>query len=298
MTKTLLKILVITVCVVITNYNLSAANDRARHQKINTQSATVVESGHMEVDLNYLYIDQIGTKSGAFSNAFGTTRQTRSKMRYHQAMLAVTYGLMDTMDITARIGWADIKDRENPYGDSHGKGLTDLEITLKNVFYENEQGVRLAYVAGFGIPTGKASRTNHLRIGKKYWSFIQQLVLTRDINEQWTMNADVGYRLPFGRTRDAYAPEFGRRMHKTRGTLDGNVALGYTGIDILQPVVELNYAHEFLKSDSGSDLLGFTLGAIVPLFDNHRLRVGVQRDFWGRNAVKSYTWSAGLTMAF
>ena len=36
-------------------------------------------------------------------------------------MLAVTYGLMDKMDITARIGWADIKDREYPYADKHGR---------------------------------------------------------------------------------------------------------------------------------------------------------------------------------
>jgi hypothetical protein len=252
----------------------------------------------MEIDLSYLYIDQIGTKSGAFNNNFGTTGQSRGKMRYHQAMLAVTYGLMDTMDITARIGWADIKDRERPYGDSHGNGITDLEIDVKNIFYQNDHGVSLAYVAGLGIPVGKSSRRNHLRIGRKYWTFNQQLVLTRDIDERWTMNADVGYSLPFGNTRDAYSPGFGRRMDNTRGTLTGNAALGFTGINIMQPVVELNYAHEWLHSNADSDLLGFTIGAIIPLFDNHRMRIGVQRDFWGRNAVQSYTWSAGLTLAF
>ena len=99
MTKTLLKLIVITLFFSMTHYGLSEADDRVRNQKLNTQSATVVESGRVEIDLSYLHIDQIGTKSGAFNNSFGTTGQSRGKMRYHQAMLAVTYGLMDTMDI-------------------------------------------------------------------------------------------------------------------------------------------------------------------------------------------------------
>ncbi|MBM4309850.1 MAG: transporter [Deltaproteobacteria bacterium] len=298
MAKTMLKIILIAVFLVTAQLGVSEANDRARYQKIKTESASVVESGKFEIDLSYMLIDQIGKQSGAFSNSFGTTSQDRSKMRYHQAMLAVTYGLMDKMDITARIGWADIKDREYPFADSHGNGITDLEIETKYVFYQDdENGVKLAYVAGLEVPIAKASRTGKLRIGQNFWSFNQQLVLTKDLNEDWTMNADVGYQLPFGRTRDAYSPRFGRRMADTRGTLESNVAFGYTGIDFLQPVVEANYAHEWLDSASDFDLLGFTVGAIVPL-DKHRLRIGVQRDFWGRNAVNAYTWTAGFTMAF
>jgi len=297
MTKTMLKIILIAVFLVTAQYAVSEANDRARHQKLNTESASVVASGTFELDLSYVYINQIGKSSGAFSNKFGTTSQSRSKMRYHQAMLAVTYGLMDKMDITARIGWADIKDREYPYADKHGKGITDMTIDVKYLFYQDDLGLTLGYVAGIGIPIGKESRSGHLRIGKKHWTFNQQLVLTKDIDEEWTMNWDVGFLLPFGRTRDAYSPEFGRRMNETRGTLDSNVALGYTAIDFMQPVVEANYAHEWLNSGNDSDLLGFTLGAIIPL-EKHRLRIGVQRDFWGRNATKSYTVSAGITMAF
>lgn len=297
MTKTIVKVILMALFFVTAQYAVSEANDRARYQKLNTESATVVESGTFEVDLSYIYIDQIGKSGGAFSNKFGTTSQSRSKMRYHQAMLAVTYGLMDKMDITARIGWADIKDREYPYADKHGNGITDMEIDVKYLFYQDDLGLTLGYVAGIGIPIGQASRSGHLRIGKNYWTFKQQLVLTKDIDEQWTMNADFGYLLPFGRTRDAYSPEFGRRMESTRGTLDGNVALGYTGIDCMQPVIEANYAHEWLHSNADSDRLGFTVGAIVPLAKHH-LRFGVQRDFWGRNATKAYTVSAGLTLAF
>ncbi len=297
MAKTMLRIILITVFLVTAQFGLSEANDRARYQKINTDSASVVESGKVEIDLSYMYIDQVGSSRGAFSDKFGTTGQSRGNTRYHQAMLAVTYGLMDKMDITARIGWADIKDKDYPYADSHGNGITDLEIEAKYLFYQDDKGLKLAYVAGLGIPIGRASRTLHLNIGKNYWSLLQRLVLTKDLDEQWTMNADVGYRLPFGRHRDAYSPEFGRRMTDTRGTLESNVALGFAGIDFLQPVVEANYAHEWLDSASDSDLLGFTLGAIIPI-NNHRLRIGVQRPFWGRNAIRSYTWSAGFTMAF
>ena len=297
MPKTILKIFLIALFLVTTRYALSEANDRARAQKLNTESATVVESGAFELDVSYLYLDQIGTSSGAYNNSFGTTSQARSKMRYHQGMLAFTYGLMDKMDVTARIGWADIRDREYPYADKSGSGITDLDIDVKYLFYQDELGLTLGYVAGIGIPIGKHSHTGHLNIGKNYWSLNQQLVLTKHIDDQWTMNADVGYRLPFGRTRDAYSPEFGRRMDNTRGTLDGNLALGFTGIDFIQPVVEANYAHEWLSSASDSDRMAFTVGAIVPL-EKHRLRIGVQRDFWGRNATKAYTVNAGLTLAF
>jgi len=298
MAKTMLKIILIAVLFVTTQFGVSAANDRAHYQKINTDSASVVESGKFEVDLSYMYIDQMGKNSGAFSNSFGTTSQDRSKMRYHQAMLAVTYGLMDKMDVTARIGWADIKDREYPFADSHGNGITDLEIETKYLFYQDDDnGVKLAYVAGLNVPVASESRTLHLNVGKNYWSLLQRLVLTKDLDKQWNMSADVGYSLPFGRHRDSYSPEFGRRMSDTRGTLESNVALGYTGIEFLQPVVEANYAHGWLESAADSDLLGFTVGAVVPI-DKHRLRIGVQRDFWGRNAVRSYTWTAGLTLAF
>ena len=297
MTKAMLKSILITVFLVAAHYAVSEANDRARHQKLNTESASVVASGTFELDLSYIYIDQIGKSGGAFSNKFGTTSQSRSKMRYHQAMLAVTYGLMDKMDITARIGWADIKDREYPYADKHGKGITDLAIDVKYLFYQDDLGLTLGYVVGLGIPVGKESSSGHLNVGRNAWSLKQQLVLTKDIDEEWTMNWDVGYLLPFGRSRDYYSPEFGRRMDATRGTLDSNVAFGYTGLEFMQPVVEANYAHEWLSSNSDSDRLGFTVGAIIPL-EKHRLRIGVQRDFWGRNSTKAYTVSAGLTLAF
>jgi hypothetical protein len=294
----MLKTIVIAVVVAATQFGLSEANDRARYQKINTDSASVVKTGTFEVDLGYTYIEQIGGRNGAFNDSFGTTKQSKSNTRSHQAMLAVTYGLMDKMDLTARIGWADFKDKDYPYADSHGNGITDLEIETKYLFYQDDDsGVKLAYVAGISVPIGSDSRTLHLNVGRNYWSLLQRLVLTKDLDEQWNMSADVGYRLPFGRHRDAYSPEFGRRMTDTRGTLEGNVALGYTGIDFLQPVVEANYAHEWLSSANDSDLLGFTVGAVVPI-DNHFLRVGVQRDFWGRNAIRSYTLSAGLTLAF
>jgi hypothetical protein len=247
--------------------------------------------------MSYLYIDQIGSKNAAFNDSFGNTSQDRSKMRYQQAMLAFTYGLMDTMDITARIGWADIRDREYPYADKSGKGITDMDIDVKYLFYKDELGLTLGYVAGIGIPVGEDSSISDLNVGKNYWSLNQQLVLTKHIDEQWTMNADVGYRLPFGCTRDAYSPEFGRRMEDTRGIFDSNVALGFTGIDFMQPVVEANYAHEWLSSNSDSDRVAFTVGAIVPL-EKHRLRIGIQRDFWGRNATKAYIVNAGLTLAF
>lgn len=297
MTKPILKVLLIAVFLVTAQFGLSEANDRARHQKLRTDSASVVESGTFEVDLSYMLIEQVGGNRAAFSDKFGTTRRTRGRTQYQQAMLAVTYGLMDKMDFTARIGWAEVEDKDYPYADSHGNGITDLDLEMKYLFYQDERGLKLGYVAGLSVPVGKDSRILHLNVGKGYWSLLQRLVLTKDFDEQWTMSADVGYRLPFGRNRDAYLPRFGRRMNDTRGTLEGNVAVGFCGIDFLQPVLEANYAHEWIDRAVDSDLLGVTVGAIVPI-DKHRLRVGVQRDFWGRNAIRAYTITAGLTMAF
>lgn len=298
MAKQMLKTILIAVVIIAAQFGHSEASDRARYQKINTDSASVVKTGTFEVDLGYTYIEQIGGRNAAFNDSFGNTKQSKSNTRSHQAMLAVTYGLMDKMDLTARIGWADIKDKDYPYADSHGSGITDLEIETKYLFYQDDDnGVKLAYVAGLSVPIGSDSRTLHLNVGKNYWALLQRLVLTKDLDEQWNMSADVGYRLPFGRHRDAYSPEFGRRMSDTRGTLESNVALGYTGIELLQPVVEANYGHEWLSAGGDSDALGFTVGAVVPI-EKHHLRVGLQRDFWGRNAVRAYTLTAGLTLAF
>jgi hypothetical protein len=296
MFKTILKVVLVAVFLVTAQYATVHAGDRARHDKLTTESATVVAKGQFEIDLGYAYMSQISTRSGAFNDNWGTTR--RSSVRTHDADIALTYGLMEDMDITARLGWADIKDRSRPFNDTYGRGIKDVEVEAKYRFYTNtDTGLSFAYSAGLGIPVGKESRNGKLRVGQKSWSFNQKLAMTKDW-ETVTMNADVGYQLPFGRNRDHYSRPFCNRGYDTRGVLDSNVALGYVAFEHLQPVVELNYAHEWISKGNDSDLISATAGAIVPLANDNRLRVGVQRAIAGRNAVKAYTVMAGYAVTF
>jgi hypothetical protein len=274
----------------------SLANDRARHDKLHTESATTVTKGTFEVDAEFSFQNQMSDKRGTFNNNWGKTR--RDAMRVYDGQLGLTYGCMDNVDMTIRAGYADIKDRTRPFGDKHGRGLKDIDVSFKWRFLNDEDSkYSVAYLAGLGIPAGFESRSGHLGPGKNFWSFNQKVALTKDWDD-FTMNADAGYSLPFGRHRTYYSTTFGTQSESTRGLMSGNVALGYVATEHFQPLVELNYGHEFRNKGNDSDLFATTLGAIVPLDDCKRVNLGYQVPFAGRNAVRSNLFTAGIAASF
>lgn len=270
----------------------SQANDRARHEKLNTESATTVAKGTFEADARFTFQNQMSDKRGIFNNNWGKTR--RDAMRVYDGQLGFTYGCMDNVNMTIRAGYADIKDRTRPFGDKRGRGLKDIDVSFKWRFLNDEASkFSVAYLAGLGIPAGFKSRSGHLGPGKNFWSFNQKVALTKDWDD-FTMNADAGYDLPFGRHRQYYSTTFGNQSERTRGLMSGNLALGYVATEHFQPLVELNYAHEFRSKRNDSDLFATTLGAVVPLNECKRLRLGYQVPFAGRNAVRSQLFTVGV----
>ena len=272
------------------------ANNRARHEKINTESAATVAKGTLEMDAEFTFQHQLGNTNGTFDNNWG--RDRRKKMRVYDGTIGFTYGCMDNLDMTVRAGYADIKDRTRPLGDKHGRGLKDVDVSFKWGFFNDEDNrLKVAYIAGTSIPVGFESKSSHLGPGKNFWSFNQKLALTRDWDD-FTLNADVGYDLPFGRHRQHYSTTFGTETGRARGLMSSNVAVGYLINEYFQPLAELNYAHEFRSKENDSDQFAATLGTIVALDDCNRLRFGYQIPFAGRNSVRANLFTAGIAVSF
>ena len=234
------------------------------HAKLNTDDATPVDPGGFELELAYT----LSHARRQYDNRWG--RRSRSLTQEHGFEVGLTYGVVDNLDVGVGFGFADLYDRDEPA--RFGRGLADLSVGTKWRFYHDEErALSLAYLSGLTIPVGRRTDSSSLGPSQQYWSLDQKLAMSKDWSP-WTMNADLGYSLPFGDDTDG-----------ARGSAGFNVALGYQLNDWLQPELELNYAHDFLSGGSDSDTIALTGGFIICLSENMRLDVGVQRVMAGRN---------------
>jgi len=241
------------------------------HAKLNTEDATPVDPGHFELEFAYSFTRATRQWDDHWSG------ENRGLMREHGFEVGLTYGVVENLDVGFGVGWADIYDRDydadDIAGPHYGRGATDLAIGAKWRFYHNEErGLSFAYVPGLTVPTGRRSNRNHIGPSQEFWSFDQRLAMSKDWG-RWTMNADLGYSLPFGSRRD-----------DARGTLDANLAVGHQLYEWLQPELELNYAHDFVHRGGDADVVAVTGGVIMPLSESWRVETGVQHAIAGRNA--------------
>ena len=235
------------------------------HTKLNTQDADPWGAGEGELDFRYTF----SRATRQWGNDWDGQKRSLAEEQYFEAY--VLYGLSDNLEVSLGSGYADLYDRDEDA--RTGRGPMDLWIALKWKFYDDEESaLKLAYVPGVTIPTGRRAGSDHLGTSQECWTFDQQLALTKDWG-LWTANCDVGYWLPFGDEANGW-----------RGTFTSDAALGYHVTEWLQPECELNYAHDVVRSDQDADDIAVTAGFIICASDHLRLDVGAQRSVAGRNA--------------
>lgn len=291
------------------------ANDYLKRETLVTESAVPLEEGAVDVEFGMTYSKANDGKRGMWSNNWSRSR--RESFRMYEWTLEATMGVAPDTDVSLSTGWVDMYDRRMPpeselFGydniSNHGRGMDDLKVSVKRRLLD-DVGLSIAYIPGLTIPTGRHTNLGRGRFGpgQNYWSFDQRLAITQEI-EDVTVNADIGYSLPFGRTRRTYKRDFGRytgwnnyegseKSPREEGVLDFNVALAVDA-GPLRPLAELNYAHRFISRGNGSNQLHATVGGIYNLNDNSRLKAGYQHPVAGRNAARTRRFLLSMAYAF
>jgi hypothetical protein len=195
-----------------------------------------------------------------FDNSWGPAG--RPVLREREVDVAVQYGLVPDVSIGIAAGYANVLD--GGAAPAHAGGMTDVELSAKWRCYDDpESGLSIAYVPALALPTG-----NHT------------------VSDRLTSDFDLGYAFAFGGRREGY-----------RCTLSADAALGYHVTQWLQPEIELNYAHDFVRGGD-SDVLAVTAGLIVCANAHVRLGVGVQHAVAGRNADRSTAVMGNLALVY
>jgi hypothetical protein len=255
------------------------------HGKINTCDASPVGARATEVEVSY----------GPTWNLHGTGDFDRSaRGNQHGLGLAVTYGIVDDVDVSLEVGYATVYDSAyddggaRPAGPAHGSGVTDSAAGIRWRFLSNPgAGLDVAVRSGLVLPTGAKASGSRVGLTQSYWSFENALVASKDWGHL-TANAELGYSLPFGAKRG-----------DERGTLFANLAGGWQLRPWLQPELELNYGHDYEASPTpATDLLCVTAGIVAPFGEGYRITAGARYAAWGRHTGQSVAATAAFKMAF
>ncbi len=273
---------------------ISSEEIAIEHSKLITMDASIIDPGHVEVDLFYTL------QGGSF--AWGTDGKRKKRREVlNQSWDTETYiGLFKNVDIGIFQGFTSLTDRESNYnemagvidpdtgeemedpteGPFHGGGIGDLGITGRWRFYHNEQKkLEIAYNPTVIIPTGRRSNLDHLGPSQGYTSLTNALVFTKDI-KRFTGNFSVGYTVPLAHSY---------RTGNSAGSYDLNLAIGYQVFSWLQPEVEILWAQGFEKHGKGAKILSLVAGVIMPVHEHVRLDLGIQQDIAGSSVDQTTT---------
>jgi hypothetical protein len=251
----------------------------AETAKLVTEDAPPVDPGATEIELGY----QFGGAKKAYDSANKITK--RGTLAGQIFLLKVTHGIADGLDAAVEVEARDLlKDEEKQLDDGAG----NVHANVKWRLWESEAaGVTLSWLPGFTAPFSEPSENEPiLSPGQDYWS-LNNLVAFTVHGERVTWSLDAGYVLPIGDHRD-----------DDRGELQAGAALGYQLCSWLQPVVELNYAHGYVKNAPDADSFAATGGAILNVSDAVRLDLGAQQTFYGRNTDTVTRFLANLSVTF
>ncbi|MFH0911641.1 MAG: transporter [Planctomycetota bacterium] len=255
--------------------------------KLNTPDACPVDPGHAEIEFAF-GLDKVRREWDDDGKA-----HSRRPEHDRSLGLSVGMGLCENLDFCLGIPYLWLRDEGNDFdaddlmGPETGRGLGDLDLSLRYRFYENEdRHLYLAYKAGLIAPIGHDADESEIGTSQESWSLNQALIATKSWG-RWAVNADIGYSLPFGGKRG-----------DGRGVLSADLALGRQVFSWLQPEVELNYAHEFVGHESDADVLAATVGFLLPVNERFQVNLGVQQGLWGRNAERATTYLATIKLVF
>ena len=193
--------------------------------------------------------------------------------------------MTDDLDLGVGLGYARLTDEAS--GLAAGNGLTDLAVSSKWRFFGKEgSGIAWAYVPTLTVPMGTSTSETRLGPSQEFWSLDTRFAIVKDWLNHWSMNGDIGYVAVFGDRGD------------NRGSLGANGAVGYRLFPWLQPEVELNYNHTFIRADRDANVIAATLGAVMPISDSLCVRAGVQHGITGFNVDQITTTMLSVDVNF
>jgi len=260
--------------------SLSTSKERIQceHAKVNTEDATPVDPGTIEVELGYGMVYA--------GDAFNDERENvdRELLREHGCALVLTVGVVENLDIGVEQGYVDLHDEEEFVED--GEGLGDLGVGFKWRFFAEEDdgdALDIAWVGGLVVPWGRDGAQDRLAVTQDFWSTDQSLVMSQDWDET-TVNGALTVSVPL------------EDVEGYDATLAADFAMGYHVTQCLQPELEINYAHDF-QTGEDSDSVGITAGLIACLPAGFRIDAGVQQIVAGKNVDESTSVSVALVYA-
>jgi len=253
----------------------------AASKKLATEDAPTVGNGVLEMNLGYTF--------SRATSSWGKDWETlhREELGEHWIEPAMTFGFTQDLDAWLSVGYADLRDLDSR--PDNGGGVTNLDFGLKwGVIQDDERGLYLSWLNGFTAPTGRYETESHLGPGDRFWSYNTGLVLTKGFLERWVLDLETFGSLAFGEHRE-----------NDRGSLGVNTAVGYALFDYIQPEIELNYEHGFMRKDHDSDVLAVTAGVICPIEKwNLIVGLGAQQGIAGRCEDKKTSALLTVTYSF
>lgn len=275
---------------------------RAQNRLLNTETAMTVPQGNVEVSLQLDYLTHSGKRY--FSNSWNQTSKLRRQGNFHPKArvydwsMTARVGVAENLDAFFSTGWTDIKDRSMPYEDNYGRGVDGVTLGIKYAVPLDDQNLVASYQPSLKIPLSQyRTKTGHLGPGENFWSFDQTAALTRTW-EEFSGSVALTQTIPMGNARNHYSRPFLQEQHGARGTTALDMGVVYTSLPVVQPLVELNYIHEWISHGHDSDLLATTVGAKASLGSVAQLMAGIQYPLAGRNSYRTTTFQVGMVAEF
>ncbi|NQT21235.1 MAG: transporter [Planctomycetes bacterium] len=253
---------------------------RYEHSKIITEDPFPVALGCLQAEVEYIF------RASKYQWTDGGNRRKRDPRRLQLAALSLTYGVAKHADLEAVLGFASVIDREQT--PDEGDGLTDLAVRSNCLLHYNEDaGFAVAYLPMFTFPLGEQRDVDELAISFESYTFDNRIAIVKDWSHYVTTNFDLGYIWFFGKNAGG-----------TNGVIEGNAAIGFQHESWLQPVFEVRYAREFLKSEGDRERVSVLGGLVMPISESTRIEVGLHQAVAGRNTNQFTGVIASLSVTF
>lgn len=252
----------------------------AETAKLITEDALTTPPGETEVEARFIF----GVVDREFDLGGGLI--DRGDIRAQSLTLGLAHGLSPNVD--ASVSFKGLKARVDESGELVDD-LWNLGVSLKWSFFQSGDGRwTLSWAPGVTAPIGPAAKQWELTtVLQNFWSLDNAIVLTW-VGDRLNVSADAGVAIPLSASR----------FERTTIAV-ADAAVGYQALPWLQPVAELNYAHDIIQGPTANaSILSLTVGAILPLAEAWRLDLGVSRGVVGRNKEALTSFAAIVTVAF
>ena len=255
--------------------------------KLVTTDALPIGRGRVELELAYSRgrVDEEFDSSGNPVDRVPSTVQVGT--------LTTTVGLTDALDGALAVGVTGAVEND---ADDLPQAAGSFVMGLRWRLYSSDDGaLAVAWVPMISSPEA-AKGASAVAVVRDYWSLDNLLAVTW-VPGRFNASADVGYVLPL-EDQNFVSPSPGGLLLDSEGTVVLDVAAGWQWTAVLQPIAELNYAHDVLRGGKDAYLLAGTFGVVLSISSRFRLDLGVQQGLDGRDRGRATTvlLNASLTL--